>query len=1320
MIPKICSETQGTAIDKYLTTALKGVASYVTHGVMPQPTTRTYALTDSTPQLVMCVANATDAKSNGTNTRPNITAQVQTYYDRNPPDRNNNAPQDVENPNITVETIEYEDDIIYNASGKKVYVPQIKPVDIYHHGDEFYSHIKDVTIGRDLDRTGKIQSELIAKDSTFLRELGGVSMNFEDWRNMRDYMSLLLQFHQGSKAEKLIADIKTLKLLYGVPGYGESLLLDQFPPSYTKGALLYAEGLSTEQKKNALQEKIRDIEQLMVQVATIPMDEVIRSKEQEWLNNMLNYLKTTSETDSWVYNTMSTKVEQHQWDMMKELVDNLNFAMESEQQNNQEARTINFANVEDYHENDSFPSEIQSWKNVLSNKDVYNVNTEMVGDLEHTETETNKEKEQVENGFQLNSQQFQRLTERDTQWSSLPVPKRTPSFTEKFTRFDYLRAQVQLATRYALSDNKKQLLSFIFGKEPKTKRTKGNTQKVNNSILKYRSEFFNLVQTTRDEAKDKIISLLSKYLTFENLNLEPILGTAKQVIQELRSRQSNVYHAVSKLTGRDIRSVSLQSESSQVKARSQINDVTSIDTNKFTNGELAEYAIGHDPSLKLETIRKEVDTQVRRTLVDLGIVFPQKEPTATVAAIPEEKDDLMARVNEIIKERSESRSVKDMEKLILSIEAKMVEKAGRGETLTTDESESLKSLKELIQDAKKTVDDENISALDRARMERLGIFENVVKSANVQMNRRQTNDPEMIKLDEELVLERELRQLDQLLEQMNRETRREVLSGKEQHISSEIRDNIKEYVRLRNQYSQLARRDQTLREWQQLSLKDKLKFEKENSMGGKYRDIVLGLTRRMQSNQYAESLSYMATSLAQQVAKRKEKEDKEQEELKKIFSDNLIAEKKEIDDLNQTFIEKSELLEKLSVKRRATQKTSENAKLLRDKYGLFTTESEKQLSRILDKYDAQRSRNRGKRAAALEALNDVTSEETIPELVLDSTDNSRVPAELSKRTNVDLTSEQLRDDELLALVKEQVAIQARHRAIRIDDYNRAKQQNLVDQDPAHIVLGMSTNQSLTPQQRELYQRYFDREYNDAVTKWRKLRDESIRLTVAPRVLKATNSAAAQSSSNLYDKLVPKTADGELFPNIALEDIHEPVTDGLKLQQKLNEPLFPEKPWEGDTVGLQLAYLKQQIERSQDPRYVRNWFINHGDPSTYAFWKGIWELPESISNFLQVRLPTIKKREIPPPPPPPPTKKKVEAPPPPAQLPIVPPIVQPPPIQPMVIIFTIFINNHSNHLLHRSLQYFLQFKYLIYQEFNYLHLFLHLNHLHQSLLNHLLL
>ena len=84
-------------------------------------------------------------------------------------------------------------------------------------------------------------------------------MNVEDWRNMRDYMSMLLQFHQGSKAEKLIADIKVLKLLYGVPGYGESLLLDQFPPTYSKGVLLYAESLSTEQKKYALQEKIPDV-----------------------------------------------------------------------------------------------------------------------------------------------------------------------------------------------------------------------------------------------------------------------------------------------------------------------------------------------------------------------------------------------------------------------------------------------------------------------------------------------------------------------------------------------------------------------------------------------------------------------------------------------------------------------------------------------------------------------------------------------------------------------------------------------------------------------------------------------------------------------------------------------------------------------------------------------------------------------------------------------------------------------------------------------------------------------------------------------------
>jgi hypothetical protein len=1278
-------------------------------------------------QLVMCIAAGSDSsdksnvkqpkkkpvpkkreqptKKEKTENPANITAQIQTYYDRNPgtetaptSDQPNQQQQ-----NITVEEIEYEDDVVLNSLRKRVYPISIKPVDIYHQSDEFYSHIRDITAGADLTPSGIRACEMIDRDKGSLRSLKGINMNIDDWSKFRDYLRLLLKYHEGDRTQKYVANVKALKLLYGVPGYGESLLLDRFPPTDTANAsaIIYgSKQVSKEQRKAAIEDRIRDIERLIIQVATSPMeDENIRRKEQEWLSDLIKYLREQIDVAE-PRGKHFIEMDQHHWNSMKELADDLDFFLAPIKQEplQNTSPPLKFTTTEDHHEDISFPPELRSWKNVLSSNDQYNVNTDIVSDLDNTEATIKKAEPTSENTFQMGSQQMQRLTERDTQWDLLPIPKQKITFNEKFTRLNYIRAQAQLATRYVLADGKRLLLSFIFGSDPPVRGVNGNTRKLTAAILKHRAEFFDLARLRRETATEKLAETLPKFLSLKDLKLDPILHSKKvqDVLGELRAYTTRIYHIIANITGKDIRTVGLtETKHTESKnERSQIDDVTAIDETELTIAELTEYAVGSDPTQKLTQIRAQSEEHARSRLSELGVLLPKNNPSRKIDLVKNGKDDIMRRVNEIIQERKEKRSLREMEKLSVSIESSMIEKTNRGEPPSAEETNALRALKEQIEQEKeklnKIKDDERISAMDRARMERLGVFDSVVKVSDAGPMRRQVTDSDLANLDDDLILERELRQLDQLLDQMNRDTRRELLSGREQILSNELREDIKEYMRLRNYYAQLVRRDQTLRDWQSLSLRDKLKLEREyfNATGEKYRNVVLGLLRRMQSSQYAESLSYMATALAQQIAKRKANESKSLEEVKSMLLDSLLRERNDLQELNRSYLEKSELLERLSVRRRvATQKASTSSddknRILKDKYGYFTTEKEKELSDILDRYDIQRAKDRGKRTVSLESSTQATTDSTLqefdPQVILYRLENSNLPPQLldnhnqhSSDQDIDLLTEQLSEDELINLVKEQAAIQQRHRQVRIEEYNRMMKQDVSDQDPAYIVFEMNIRQSMTAQQRYLYQLIFDQEYGNGVTQWQQQSKERIQLTMAPHTLKIAASATTLPSAakDLYHKLAPKGIDGDEIPDLTLEEWHEMQSgqekaDGLSLQKAYNEPLFPEKPWTDDMFGLQLAYLKLQIERSHDPRYVRNWFIEHGDPAVQSFWQGIWELPEALSNFLQIRPPTIKKKYVPPPPPPPPEKKKqVEAPPPPAQLPVVPPIVPPPPIQPV--------------------------------------------------------
>jgi hypothetical protein len=83
--------------------------------------------------------------------------------------------------------------------------------------------------------------------------------------------------------------------------------------------------------------------------------------------------------------------------------------------------------------------------------------------------------------------------------------------------------------------------------------------------------------------------------------------------------------------------------------------------------------------------------------------------------------------------------------------------------------------------------------------------------------------------------------------------------------------------------------------------------------------------------------------------------------------------------------------------------------------------------------------------------------------------------------------------------------------------------------------------------------------------------------------------------------------------------------GYEKEEDYHESLFPEKPWKGNHLMLQFLYFSLQLERSHSPRYVRSIdFIDGEGFLTRALWRGVWMLPESLSNYVYIRDPLPPK------------------------------------------------------------------------------------------------
>jgi hypothetical protein len=233
--------------------------------------------------------------------------------------------------------------------------------------------------------------------------------------------------------------------------------------------------------------------------------------------------------------------------------------------------------------------------------------------------------------------------------------------------------------------------------------------------------------------------------------------------------------------------------------------------------------------------------------------------------------------------------------------------------------------------------------------------------------------------------------------------------------------------------------------------------------------------------------------------------------------------------------------------------------------------------------------------------------------------------------------EKINIKDLKELIKLQNEIQLKYKYERINFINNflSSNINLNDVDPIFHYLNLNSNIYYTNEQNKLFILLFIENFNLEYQKWLNNVEFKNLITISPRILFNNNNNNIEINNynnnnnnieinNYNNEILNKNNNVDENKNLKIKE----WINYLKINDKMNDEknifknLFPEKKFEGDFNILQMIYFYLQIERSKNPRYTRNNSIininNSNNFLTFQFWKGIWELPESLSNFLFLR------------------------------------------------------------------------------------------------------
>lgn len=1281
-------------------------------------------------------------------------------------------------------------------------------LDKYHEGVDYYDTFKDVIVGGDLENGGPVKAVALISEQNLQKRvetLFGIDMSEESWIHFKNYIRKLVLDHNNediittsgknithlteketeylktiyplnnsdhstqeaikwnkppedssnrrkntnnsSRIRSYIANIRALKLLYGVSGYGESLLSDSFPPLYSPEnfSIIFSTNSTDEEKKTAIENEIRNLEIRQVNSSS--------KEEFEWIQGIIKKLREKYANIASNILSKPLELSEEHWKELDELVDEMDrkiqiFNTKYEESSIIEIPSDQFSKPKIDIKEDTISTVVPlentytnqttsptSWKTPLSTSNALSVDSRDLAKAEMEEIRSLI----AEKGFSIEMpsqstesmsfKKIEQLTKRDTEWRNI----------DDFTTLPFTNEQHVFGSKiYPIKEMAQMLNKFkngvynsvkgfkIFGVSPSDSSNKydwdvGTRLNADRKALVSPyginlEAFYNFIfQKTHLSTKHALTETkkIASFFFTDPLNVDE---EKQQSLSKLGLKIRNMYHAVMKsdssignmilnaMNHSRLRSYymsdsekkkwienadKVQSENEQMNKLVQegiqkevqqsydtgstyyLQNTFQIDNKIWEPVDLVHFAVGTDVFKIVETLKRDAMQEAFQQLKNLGINIPHNctvedfislrtSNTATDA----QNSFLLPRIHEIIQERFDKLSLLHLESSVLQIESDLSSKSLSGLEPTDSEKKNLTLLKEKLEierERLKNIPDtaSTITPLEQARLEKLGIYQQSLKAITVKSTKEQLDR------EKELLLEREFRILDQLLDQMNREQRRELLSIRSKDNSAlaslqKHQEAIKNYARLRSYYNQIARKDSTLREWQSLTLKEKVAFEKEfkKQAKGEYEDIVQSVTRMMQSSQFAETFSFVASGLAKMIADKK----KQNTELEKVLLASLDNERQILESFTKDFIKKNGIDQRYRAKQLAKfRKLDPSEKRLREVYNYDNYNS----SIVSQPLSNSPTQNTPKTKVG-------ESSQTIHELKLVE----------------ELISNEFTQEEVQSLVSHHNEIQhstKRERINLLSKFSSKSTDNLLviqdtEQDPIFSILNMKPSEYLTLAQQELYRKLFHTQFSSRLTQWRSNTEKSIELSVSPHFLKSDHPLAVKNSIiNDYDGFVSKSLPYSM--NDKNEQLASPLFSSTSTTINLQEPIFPEIKWNGSYKDLQLVYLKLQLERSHRPHYTRSIleFHNANTPERFlqrSFWKGVWMLPESLSNFIHTSQPHPILKLLPPPPPkkvekkPPPQIKPSE--PPPVITPIIPtlpvPTIQtpPPPVTPTMI------------------------------------------------------
>jgi hypothetical protein len=543
-------------------------------------------------------------------------------------------------------------------------------------------------------------------------------MTQEGWIHFRNFLRTLVNDQKN-----------ILKFLYGVLGYGESLLIDSFQD---KDILNKFQQRHLQDLKDIIKEIGNDSEEIEPIHQRIVLIEEPKTPKEKIEKNLREREK--SETPKYLKSWEKIPMSNH------ELLNDPILKGSSNQQDILQTTRNN-----------------TTWEGYLR-KDLSLMNeNSIVPYLKTNEPyDPNELKRIFENSASNKGMNFNLEIGRDLDYEVNPDLKKL---------YQYLLMQTQLATKYELANDNK-LIHNMF---------ESADAEINIPSMNEKRDMYNEISKTNStDAK------INTRLVYKSAGKHPLVETPKKW---------------------DHNTFQLKKD--------------------YSKEELMEIALGMNPNEMEEEFRKESNIESLNFLKSLNVPLVDDSILEFTEdkKISESRNSVLEQISKLKEERIQNRVAPITKNIIKRLEIDQTIKETRGE-IDNERKLEIEKLKSGLKD--KEEDKYELSVRDEARL-------NELKFSTIKKND-------------------DLQQLDQLLDQMNRELKRELFSSKKNSIPNEMKELINNYSQLRSYYSQLERSDISLRNWNTLTPKEKEKVEMEyqKNFQTSYKNIISSIKNKME------------------------------------------------------------------------------------------------------------------------------------------------------------------------------------------------------------------------------------------------------------------------------------------------------------------------------------------------------------------------------------------------------------------------------------------------------------------------------------------